>query len=169
MHRPPMASNSALDHRTKDLARRIHSSCSIPTAEELDSKNCHICTKPFLTARKPEMPIKFSCRHIFGLTCLLTWLDLLSETGSNSCPLCRRPVLGKPEPDHEAIRRNILTRFDAMVPRTSERGQVNIDNEIVEWMKGAEDRYKELIDNLVTVLAMIYRILSCGFVFYLLS
>ncbi|KAL2037635.1 hypothetical protein N7G274_009580 [Stereocaulon virgatum] len=152
MDRPSAASESALDHRTKDLARRIHSSCSLPTGEELDSKQCHICTQPFLTTRRPEIPIKLNCGHIFGMACLLRWLNPLAGNGSNSCPLCRRPVLVEPEPDHEAIRRSILSRFDATVPRTSACGQVDMDDTIVEWMKGAQDRYEKLIGNLVTVL-----------------
>ena len=153
MDRQSAGTNSDLDHSTNDLIRRIHSDCSLPTAEELDSKECHICKKPFFTTRRPELPVKLGCGHIFGASCLLKWLDPLSGEGHDSCPLCRRQVLGDPEPDHEAIRRTLLSMFDATVPRSSIRGRVDMDDTIVTWMKGAQDLYEDMCANLVTVLA----------------
>ena len=43
----------------------------------------------------PELPVKLSCGHVFGLGCLFSWMKPKSDGGggSNTCPMCRKQVL----------------------------------------------------------------------------
>ncbi|KAL9576276.1 MAG: hypothetical protein Q9212_007235 [Teloschistes hypoglaucus] len=56
---------------------------------EIDDPNCPVCLLPYSSQSSSELPLKIpGCSHIMGGRCLATWL-----AGSNSCPLCRTPVL----------------------------------------------------------------------------
>lgn len=68
---------------------------TLPALDELEegSKSCMICQEGFLSGGSPELPMKLPCGHIAGSQCLLKWLSPLSAAGSNSCPMCRAPVL----------------------------------------------------------------------------
>ncbi|KAI9753651.1 MAG: hypothetical protein M4579_005060 [Chaenotheca gracillima] len=56
-----------------------------------DDQNCSICMEPFGKAEpikgKIEHPIKLPCKHVFGQTCITTWLE-----GHSTCPVCRKHV-----------------------------------------------------------------------------
>lgn len=51
---------------------------------------CGICQERYLNPPEKEKPVELpGCKHMFGRKCISTWL----ETGNNSCPMCRRPIL----------------------------------------------------------------------------
>ncbi|KAL6529522.1 E3 ubiquitin protein ligase rin2 [Orobanche gracilis] len=57
------------------------------TSEELQvyDDECAICREPMAKAKR------LSCKHLFHLTCLRSWLDQ-GLTESYSCPTCRKPL-----------------------------------------------------------------------------
>lgn len=61
------------------------------TTLEKEDRSCSICMEPFGEPEpvqgKIEWPVKMPCGHVFGLTCIKTWL---SE--HCTCPSCRRKV-----------------------------------------------------------------------------
>ncbi|KAI3458294.1 hypothetical protein Pfo_014957 [Paulownia fortunei] len=71
----------------------LHGALPDATSEELRvyDDECAICREPMAKAKK------LSCKHLFHLACLRSWLDQgLSE--SYSCPTCRKPLFtGRPE------------------------------------------------------------------------
>ncbi|XP_051143166.1 E3 ubiquitin protein ligase RIN2 [Andrographis paniculata] len=71
----------------------LHGALPNATSEELRAYDdeCAICREPMAKAKK------LSCKHLFHLACLRSWLDQgLSE--SYSCPTCRKPLFsGRPE------------------------------------------------------------------------
>ncbi|KAL0324521.1 UNVERIFIED_CONTAM: E3 ubiquitin protein ligase RIN2 [Sesamum calycinum] len=71
----------------------LHGALPDATSEELRAYDdeCAICREPMSKAKK------LSCKHLFHLACLRSWLDQgLSE--SYSCPTCRKPLFtGRPE------------------------------------------------------------------------
>ncbi|PIN22400.1 E3 ubiquitin ligase [Handroanthus impetiginosus] len=65
----------------------LHGALPDATSEELRAYDdeCAICREPMAKAKK------LSCKHLFHLACLRSWLDQgLSE--SYSCPTCRKPL-----------------------------------------------------------------------------
>ncbi|KAI9885201.1 MAG: hypothetical protein M1823_003004 [Watsoniomyces obsoletus] len=56
-----------------------------------DDRSCSICMEPFgepePTEGKIELPVKLPCGHVFGLTCIKTWLK-----DHCTCPSCRRKL-----------------------------------------------------------------------------
>ncbi|KAM0799830.1 hypothetical protein BDR22DRAFT_822201 [Usnea florida] len=49
---------------------------------------CPICQEAFENAERPEIPLRLPCQHVFGISCLASWMSI-----KNTCPLCRT-VLG---------------------------------------------------------------------------
>lgn len=77
---------------------------SQPSFAELGhAVTCMICHEPYLSGDTPELPLKLSCGHVTGSHCLLRWMSPLSANGSNSCPLCRTPIL---ETEHNGVNAN---------------------------------------------------------------
>ncbi|EPS71683.1 hypothetical protein M569_03075 [Genlisea aurea] len=85
---------SALVKRAKGFIKlrialgALHGALPDATSEEIRIYNdeCAICREPMAKAKR------LSCKHLFHLTCLRSWLDQgLSE--SYSCPTCRKPLV----------------------------------------------------------------------------
>ena len=49
---------------------------------------CPICQEAFENEERPEIPVRLPCQHVFGISCLASWMSI-----KNTCPLCRT-VLG---------------------------------------------------------------------------
>ncbi|CAA0816275.1 E3 ubiquitin protein ligase RIN2 [Striga hermonthica] len=96
----------------------LHGALPDATSEELRvyDDECAICREPMAKAKK------LSCKHLFHLACLRSWLDQgLAE--SYSCPTCRKPLFaGRPEngastraaeiPRDEQLARSLSTGLD---------------------------------------------------------
>ena len=82
--------------------------------------------------------------------CILKWLDPLSEEGRDSCPLCRKPVLGPPDPDNTEYQRHVLRYFEAAVPDDSHNAKPR--DQIDTRFKHAQELYEDICYNLITVL-----------------
>ena len=65
-----------------------------------DSRTCAICQEPYNTDQNPEQPCKVGhCGHIFGRTCLSTWVEPAGSRSNRTCPLCRAVLFGADTPD----------------------------------------------------------------------
>ncbi|KAI9794195.1 MAG: hypothetical protein M1816_006120 [Peltula sp. TS41687] len=79
-------------HTRRATARAIAGlvKVEIETLDEED-RSCSICMEPFgepePTEGKIEYPVRMPCGHVYGLTCLKTWLK-----EHCTCPSCRRKV-----------------------------------------------------------------------------
>uniref|UniRef100_A0A5B6YVH1 RING-type E3 ubiquitin transferase n=1 Tax=Davidia involucrata TaxID=16924 RepID=A0A5B6YVH1_DAVIN len=98
----------------------LHGALPDATSQELQAYDdeCAICREPMAKAKK------LSCKHLFHLACLRSWLDQgLSE--NYSCPTCRKPLfVGRPE--------------DEANPRTRE---VSTDEQLARQISSALDRH----------------------------
>lgn len=71
----------------------LEEACSANFIWILVSGECTICTEPFSFI---DMPIQHNgsngCSHVFGESCLITWLGTLVEDGQTpvNCPYCRQ-------------------------------------------------------------------------------
>ncbi|GFQ05864.1 E3 ubiquitin protein ligase rin2 [Phtheirospermum japonicum] len=96
----------------------LHAALPDATSEELQlyDDECAICREPMAKAKK------LSCKHLFHLACLRSWLDQ-GLTESYSCPTCRKPLFaGRPEsgattraaeiPRDEQLARSMSTGLD---------------------------------------------------------
>ncbi|KAL3652489.1 hypothetical protein CASFOL_002170 [Castilleja foliolosa] len=96
----------------------LHVALPDATSEELQvyDDECAICREPMAKAKK------LSCKHLFHLACLRSWLDQ-GLTESYSCPTCRKPLFaGTPEsetttraaeiPRDEQLARSMSTGLD---------------------------------------------------------
>ncbi|KAL8670363.1 MAG: hypothetical protein Q9168_005090 [Polycauliona sp. 1 TL-2023] len=75
--------------------RKITDNCTFPSTGELLDTRCHICFSDSLNPNAdtgPEIPVRLRCGHVFGMTCLLMWINGSSE-GRGTCPLCRVVVM----------------------------------------------------------------------------
>ncbi|MCJ1455996.1 hypothetical protein MMC28_006353 [Mycoblastus sanguinarius] len=145
----PSASRRPIEPFMKPLLDQLQK-CTTPKSSQLeDNVACQICYKPFLTVGNAEIPIKLPCGHIFGVTCVLSWLGPLPQNGPDACPLCRQPVFGDLE-DEEAERhekRFWLNQFDEWTPEGG-RG-VGEQIEVGAWMQRAEDLWTDFCEQLV--------------------
>ena len=69
-----------------------------------DSRTCAICREPYNTNQNPEQACKVGhCGHVFGRTCLSTWVTPAGSRPNKTCPLCRAVLFGAdtPNPDFE--------------------------------------------------------------------
>lgn len=61
----------------------------VPTTDVPGSGSCPVCYNPYHeshdTSTPAEVPVRLSCRHIFGDQCIRAWLS----ENRNTCPLCR--------------------------------------------------------------------------------
>ena len=58
----------------------------------VEDQTCAICQEKYVSGPRPEFAVRLpACGHAFGLICISTWLD----EGSNTCPICRKPILSK--------------------------------------------------------------------------
>jgi hypothetical protein len=94
-------SQSAQNWRSEMHQASEQASCSRSTvlapvrADALDPNDraCYICFQPFGSTGslygESEVPVQLPCGHVFGEVCISIWTH-----SSNSCPLCRKKVLG---------------------------------------------------------------------------
>lgn len=61
----------------------------------LDELTCPICQEPFDSNRKHHPVSIDGCRHIFGASCLTTWVKS-SSRNRNTCPTCRAVLFETP-------------------------------------------------------------------------
>ncbi|KAI4240736.1 MAG: hypothetical protein L6R40_004981 [Gallowayella cf. fulva] len=79
-----MSDNEARAQIVSDL----YMTSEFPSVNELDDATCYICYKSLRGGT--ELPIKLSCGHVFGMTCILTWTLNKREVGkAANCPICR--------------------------------------------------------------------------------
>lgn len=69
--------------------------------------SCPICTETYVdipriaairSQEAPESAIRLRCNHVFGKTCLKTWL----ESGITTCPFCRDNIFSQEEMEKTA-------------------------------------------------------------------
>ena len=152
---PDKASSPLADPLMKPMLDRLQEKCSFPKASELkENVICTVCQDPFLSENAPEIPVRLPCGHIMGLSCLLQWLSPLStERRRDTCPLCRRPVLGALK-EHERrleVMRRYLPEFDAY-PENPDRLERMKDDAHVAWISRAEELWTNLCEELLILL-----------------
>ena len=122
LHTTAGMSNDLINHQLE----RLLNNTKQPLLSDLEGNiKCYICHEPFLSGKKPEMPIKLPCDHIFGSSCILRWLSPLSRKSRNNCPLCRKAVIN----DMHHGNANEMVELDAfsVIPNEVQRPHLRPD------------------------------------------
>ncbi|KAL0486933.1 hypothetical protein AKO1_012139 [Acrasis kona] len=100
-----MLTNSAFDELRGHMRRlydywvvreAINNAYPTATREELRNQDtCSICYEK-MSGRRGSTPKKIKCGHMYHLICIKQWMQQ-----SNTCPVCREPLIAKPENVHD--------------------------------------------------------------------
>ena len=100
-----------------------------------DRRSCPICQEQYLGgngSQLEEVVVLPGCGHVFGRTCLQTWLDPKDGEPHDTCPLCRNNVFGLAQ-----------TQNDGFGDRANEAEQGWTTEEFVNAINAAFDRAAE--------------------------
>lgn len=124
-----------------EILGRLSTTCTFPTAGELDDETCRICLRASLKAHGDEVPTKLGCGHVFGMSCLLNWASTNLAEGQTSpaCPVCRTPFFTEASRlrSSQQIEADDLARLFLDVD-VREVGNVRLSDDEEEWIAEAE-------------------------------
>ncbi|KAK4695827.1 hypothetical protein P7C71_g1981, partial [Lecanoromycetidae sp. Uapishka_2] len=89
-----------------------------------DCRCCGICQEDYLTGSTPENSLRLPCQHVFGNSCLSTWLSPDEEKPKKTCPMCRA-VLFETEEDTQLKRYldNMTILYRVMNEKMERKGE----------------------------------------------
>ena len=145
LDRSPAARTAALDAEAADVRRRALDRLSaaaarqfpsrpplawsaidplpdVPFAPHLCAMECSVCTVSF---QEGQALIHMPCSelHVFHRDCISAWLAIRS-----SCPLCRQPLTGDPDPPANIPAAALAARRASLVRRSSSLFDEDLDS-----------------------------------------
>ncbi|KAL8837527.1 MAG: hypothetical protein Q9170_002486 [Blastenia crenularia] len=134
--------------QSAEIVNTVLSTCTFPSATELDDYKCVICHEDSLGIDGTEKATKLSCGHVLGMSCLVTWTLKKVKDGSRAlhCPFCSRCFLTTPLAlSRRESERQDLEKWIAFLAQWSPGGEPrNFEVEMIGNIRQAEELWNRL-------------------------